>query len=368
MPDQNLLPHPTRRSIVKGGAAAAGAALFAPALIRKAWAAKTITLLTWETYHDDPWIEEWGKANGTEVKAVRIGSEDELFSQPFSGAIKPDIMYIETGSLPRFKTGGLIVPIDVSKVANASMITSQLDWKKFTKVDGQIMAIPYNWGTQPLMYNASVLKEPTSWAALWDKQFEGKVNMFDDCTITFPMIALYAGAKDPFNLTADEFTACTNALRALRKQIRVIATGFDDATTMYASGEAVIGYCQNVAVVNSLQQKGKDFKYTLPKEGTPCWIDCTGISKQGDRPIVYKFINDNLSAAWQARFIKASSNNGVLTAAEAKSAGITDAVIKLTNILDAEVPGFWDKLVVYQKPEDLDRRLQIWNDFKAGTL
>ncbi len=48
------------------------------------------------------------------------------------------------------------------------------------------------------------------------------------------------------------------------------------------------------SAVTSLQGKGKNCKYTLPKEGTPTWIDYAGISKQGNRPIVYKFINDNL--------------------------------------------------------------------------
>jgi spermidine/putrescine transport system substrate-binding protein len=368
MSDKTSLPPMSRRSVLKSATAATAGVLFAPSLIRKAWAADTITLLTWETYHDDPWIEEWGKANNTEVKAVRIGSEDELFAQPFSGAIQPDIMYVETGSLPRFKEGGLIVPIDPAKVANTSMITPKLDWKKYVKVEGDIYGIPYNWGTQPLMYNADVVKDTGSWAALWDPQFQGKVNMFDDCTMTFPMIAFYIGAKDPWNLTDDEFTRCETALRDLRKQIRVIARGFDDAATIYAAGDAVIGYCQNVAVVTSLQAKGKNFKYSLPKEGTPTWIDCTSISKKGDRPIVYKFINDNLTADWQARFIKTSTNNGVLSADAARKAGLTEDTLKVTNLIDSDAGDFWDKLVVFQKPEDLDRRLQIWNDFKAGTL
>ena len=350
------------------GAGLAATALACPTVIRQAWAADTITLLTWETYHDDPWIEEWGKQNNTQVKAVRIGSEDELFSQGFSGAVQADILYVETGSLTRFHDAGVIAPIDPSRVANVGNITSHLDWRKITNIGGDCLGIPYNWGTQPLMYNADTVKDAGSWAALWDKKYVGKVNMFDDCTITFPMIALYIGAKDPFNLTEKEFAACEDALRTLRPQVRTIARGFDDAATIYAAGEAVIGYCQNVAVVNSLQQKGKNFAYSLPKEGTPTWIDCTAISKKGDRDIVYKFISDNLSPQWQARFIKTSTNNGILDEKTAQSQGLDEALLKQTNIIDSADASFWQKLVIFQKPEDLDRRLQIWNDFKAGTL
>lgn len=358
---------PSRRSVIKSMGLAAGA-LAAPGVLRRAYAADPIVLLTWETYHDPAWCKEWSDQNGVEVKPVVIGSVDELFSQPFSGAVQPDIMYIETGSLPRFKEAGLITKFDTSKVPNIANITPKLEWKKYTAVGGDVVAVPYNWGTQPLMFNADVMKAPDTWAALWDPKYRGKVNMFDDCTITFPMIALYIGAKDPFNLTDAELGLCEKALRDLRPQIRTIARGFDDAATIYAAGDAVIGYCQNIAVVTSLQDKGKNFNYSLPKEGTPTWIDCTGVSKKGDRDIVYKFINDNLSAKWQSRFIEASTNNGVLDLAKATAGGVTEKTLKRTNIPDSEAGDFWNKLVILQKPEDFDRRLQIWNDFKAGTL
>ncbi|MET0314971.1 MAG: extracellular solute-binding protein, partial [Hansschlegelia sp.] len=166
-----------RRSVLKSGAALAVGALAAPSIIRPAMADDTIVLLTWETYHDDPWIEEWSKANGVKVQAIRIGSENELFQQPFSGAVQPDVMYIETGSLPRFRAGGLIVDFDVSQLPNAKNITPKLDWKKYASLDGKVAAVPYNWGTQPLMFNADTVKpDPTSWAALWDPAYQGKVN------------------------------------------------------------------------------------------------------------------------------------------------------------------------------------------------
>ena len=31
-------------------------------------------------------------------------------------------------------------------------------------------------------------------------------------------------------------------------------------------------------------------------------------------------------------------------------------------------PAFWKKMIFFQNPEDVDRRLEIWNAFKAGTL
>ncbi|MES2143087.1 MAG: hypothetical protein V4516_01745 [Pseudomonadota bacterium] len=43
-------------------------------------------------------------------------------------------------------------------------------------------------------------------------------------------------------------------------------------------------------------------------------------------------------------------------------------MLKKTNVPDQATDGFWARMTVFQPPEDIDRRLQMWNDFKAGTL
>lgn len=360
----------SRRKFLRGTAGGVAAAFVATRLGRAYAQDKELTIFTWETYHDDPWIAEYTEKTGVKINVVRTGSVDEMFAQTSSGAVQADIIYIDTSSVPRYVAADLIAPMDGAKITNGSNITGKLDWNKMLTIDGKLWGVPYNWGTQPLMFNtAEVNPAPDSWGALWDPKYAGKVNLFDDAFITFPMVALYAGAKNPYQLTDEEFEACRKALGQLRPQVRTIARGFDDAATIYAAGDAVIGYCQNIAVVTSLQGKGLPFGYSFPKEGTPTWIDCNILSKSGaDRQEAYDFINENLTPAWQARFIQASTNNGILSTDGAKAAGIPEDVMKKTNIIDQGEAGFWEKMSVLQPPEDIDRRVEIWNEFKAGTL
>ena len=345
------------------------ATLAAPGIIRSARAADEITIFTWETYHEDPWIKEWTDKTGIKVNVQRTGSVDEMYAQTRSGAIMADVLYFDSGSFKRYVEADLVAPIDVSKVPNASNISSGLKFEQRNSVNGKLYGLPYNWGTQPLMFDADAVKSGTdSWAVLWDPAYAGKVSMFDDAYITFPMIALQAGVKDPYNLTDAEFDACAELLRKLRPQVKTIARGFNDAETIYAAGDAVVGYCQNISTVFNLQNKGKNFNYSFPKEGTPTWIDNAVLTKTGDREAVYQFLNDNLTPAWQKRFIEFSLNNGVLTEDVARTAGLSEDILKKTNIIDQAKSGFWDNMSVFQAPEDIDRRVQIWNDFKAGTL
>lgn len=355
----------TRRTFLK---MAGASTLAAPFLARASLAAEPITIFTWETYHENPWIEEWSEANGVLVEVISTGSVDEMYARTRSGAIQPDIVYIDSGSLKRYRESGLIVPLDVAKVSNRNLISQGLLWEERNRLDDQIYGIPYNWGTQPLMFDVDAMSAPDSWGALWAPENAGQVNLFDDAYITFPMIALYAGARDPYNLTDEEFGRCRELLRTLRPQLRTIARGFNDAETIYAAREAKIGYCQNISIIFNLREQGRNFSYTFPKEGTPTWIDNAAITPKGDRDEVYQFLSDNLSPKWQARFIASSFNNGVLNSSVAYDAGLSEDLLRKTNILDQDEPGFWPGMSVFEAPEDIDQRLQIWNDFKAGVL
>ena len=180
--------------------------------------------------------------------------------------------------------------------------------------------------------------------------------------------AIAMKAKDPFNLTDAEFDQLAKEFRDLRGQIKTLARGFDDQTAIFASGDADIGYCENISSVFTLQAQGKPADYSFPP-GTLAWIDCAALTPTGvKRQVIYDFVNEMLTPAWQGRFIKTSVNNGILDLDAAVKAGVPDDVLKKTNIPDMKDPAFWKKMIFFQNSENFDRRLEMWNAFKAGTL
>lgn len=368
--NRNTACSPSRRNLMKVVVSLGGLAAFDTLTSRVSAAGEEITIVTWETYHDDKWLNEWTVKSGVKVNAIRTGSNDETYAKLRSGAVVPDMIVIDIGSMPRFLNANLIVPVDPSKITNAANIASGLNFPGCTTIQGAVRGIPYNWGTQPLMFNTkTVLPRPTSWKVLWDKQYAGKVVLPDDAYNVFPMIALAIGARDPFNLTEAEFQKCGDALRDLRPQLRTLARGFDDETTIFASGDGDLGYCENISSVFGLQAQGKAFDYTFPNEGTPAWVDCSVLTPAGQsRKIVYDFINEMLTPQWQARFIQSSVNNGILDLPAATAAGVPQDILNKTNIPNETDPTFWKKMSFFQNPENVDRRLEIWNAFKAGTL
>lgn len=362
----------SRRGFLAKTAAGAAAAtvLSTPYLSRSARAAdEEITLLTWETYSEDPWLEEFAKANGVKVTAVRAGSVDEMFARMSSGAVSPDVIYVDTSVIPRLLAQDMLAPIDETRIENVRNIAPAIDYRKSNVLDGNLYALPYNWGPIPMMYREEAVAEGRdSWKTMWDAKYAGRVSMADDSFMSVAVVAIAAGAANPYNLTEEEFSAVTELLRTLRPQVKAMTTGNNDTQSLYSAGEVDIGLCMNPPIVANLRKEGKKVAYAIPKEGAPSWLDCAMLTKKGDRDIVYKFLDAQLSLPWQKRFVEFATSPGVLDVKTATEAGVSADLIDQTVMPLLDTPDFWAGLKLFENVEDTDRRLQLWNDFKAGIL
>jgi spermidine/putrescine transport system substrate-binding protein len=381
----------SRRNFLRGGAAVA--ATFAAAPILSACGGgssrdpKTLNILTWETYHDPARLEEFKKATGITVNPTTAGSAGEMLAKVRANPAQFDVALVTAGVFQDYKASDLLIPIDESRITNINdTIRLGLDWRGATTVDGQLLGVVYNWGNQPLAFTPDVLNSPaaakykngdtlTDWNVLWDPAFAGRVSLFDDPVSVLPMIPLSLGIADPYHLSDPDFARMEDKLMALRPQIKRLTSGFNDQTSQFASGEATLGYLNNIASVSSLAQQGKTLEVNnTPSAGMPAWSDNYSITKAGGERLdaVYQLINYTLTVPWQSAFIKASGNSGMLdydqaTSPAAQQAGLTTDDINKTLIPSTrEGAAFFDKMKVFQTPEDNQKRLNLWNEFKLG--
>ena len=372
--------------LIKAATASAGNDAFLR--MSEAQASETLNILTWETYDNAPWLAAFKKKTGITVKATSVGSPAEMFAKVRANPGQYDIVYATSGWFDQYVKSKLLIPVDEKQVKNIKRLKLGFDWRAATSVGGKNYAILYNWGDQPLgwlaqyvpgkyklskyMHNGTL----DDWNVLWDPQFKGLVSIFDDPTSVEPMIPLALGFKNPYKLNEAQFKAFEKKLMALRPQVKRLTSGFDDQTNQFASGEAIIGYVNNVASTVALAKKGKKFVINnIVKQGTPAWSDNMAITAKGGAKkldAVYAFINESISIPWQARFIATSGNSGTLnyeqaTSPAARRAGLTKRQLAAT-LIPATRDGkeFFDKMLFFQSVEDLQRRIDVWNKFKLG--
>ncbi|MEI7778932.1 MAG: extracellular solute-binding protein [Actinomycetes bacterium] len=326
----------------------------------------TINVLTWETYHNDPWVAQAEKDLGIKINITRAGSVDEMYAKARSNSSQYDMYLVDSGSISRYVAANLIAPVDPSLLTNIGNVSPALDWQSLNTINGKIWAIPYNWGVQPMVFDKNKVPaaDQTSWKTLWDPKYKGKVMVPDDAYITLPIVALAAGI-DPFKWSAADYTTMQAKLSELRGQIRTLTKSFSEQEAMMASGDALVGYAQAYDYVAKHANLGMSF----PTEGVPFWQDNYFFSPRGATNLdAYRFVDYTLTKAWQCRFANETLQNGILDPSVAKSCLTPDAWAGAGgNLVSQLTPQLRHKFVLLQAPPDMDKRLALWNAFKAGA-
>jgi spermidine/putrescine-binding protein len=349
---------------------------------------ETLNVLTWQTYHERDWLDEFEQETGITVNATNVGSPAEMFSKVKANPGQYDIILNTSGWFPQYVESDLLEPIDESRVSNMENIKLGFDWQGSTTVDGELYGVLYNWGDQPLGWIPDRVKgldlskyeneqgELDDWNVYWDPQLRGKVTIFDDPTSVEPMIALALGFENPYQLDEQEFEEFEEKLLELRPQVKRLTSGYDDQTAALANGEADVAYLNVASIATFLKRDGikMDVNNTV-SQGVPAWSDNYAITKEGGAnklDAVYEFMNRTLEVPWQARLAAQSAQNGILnyeqaTSPEARKENLTDAKLEETLIpATREGDKFFNSMVFFQPVEDLQRRLDLWNEFKLG--
>ena len=115
-------------------------------------AGQTLNILTWETYHEQEWLDEVEEKLDIHVNAVNVGSITEALANVKANPSEFDIVVTTAGTLNKYVESDLLEPIDVSRVPNLKTNQLELPWDEGVTVDGKLYRLMYTWGTIPLAY------------------------------------------------------------------------------------------------------------------------------------------------------------------------------------------------------------------------
>jgi spermidine/putrescine-binding protein len=306
------------------GATAAAAGL----LVRPAHAATTMTWMGWQGYETPIKAGTFLKDNDIDFQPTFISSNEEIITKLQAGGIgKTDLITMYFGYLPLMAEGGLLEPLDSSRIEQFNDLIPQFTSQDVIRKDGQLYGVPWNWGSLPLMYDPEQVKTPPeSWLDLMKPEFKGKVAMVDDPLGNLLIWGTVVTGKPMGTiLTKDELKKVIDTLIELKKnQARAFFASYGDMADAFARNEVTASAIGWEAVAVWAKGKGKTIHYTIPKEGTGMFMDCLCIPKNSPHvELTYKMINHIISPEPQKIF------------AVEQSAGITN--LKAVPLLPPEL-------------------------------
>lgn len=276
-------------------AAGAGLALL---LGSTAASAETLRLLTWGSYAPDEVIERFEAENpDIDVEVTFSNNEEMIAKLRATGGAGYDLAQPSHDRIFAVQQEyGIYKPLDLSKIDTDNMDPNLLQGvKDNTTIDGEVYAVPHQWGTSGLMADVSKAPDVSSWLDLCDPKYEGRTSMRLKRTILLG--TAFAMGKDPFAAYADLddyqklLDEVSQKLIDCKDNVKTYWQGGDDLVALMLSGEVVASETWD-STAYRLYDENKNIHFIPPETGALAWIDTFALPAKGEADeAAYKWIN-----------------------------------------------------------------------------
>lgn len=258
----------------------------------------TLRLLTWGSYAPDELIEKFEAQYPDITVEVTFSNNEEMIAKlrATGGAgfdlAQPSHDRIFAAQLEY----DIYKPLDLSQIDTSVMTDVHLSSvKENTTIEGDVYAVPHQWGTSGLMADKSVAPDFAGWGDLCDPQYKGKTSMRLKRTILLG--TAYAMGEDPFAAYSDLdkyqeiLDKVTEKLIACKDNIKAYWKGGDDLSALMLSGEIVASETWD-STAYKLYGENPNIVFVPPATGALTWIDTFAIPRKGKADdAAYKWIN-----------------------------------------------------------------------------
>jgi putative spermidine/putrescine transport system substrate-binding protein len=249
----------------------------------------SLSLVAWEGYAQDEWVKPFQQETGCTVKRKYAGSSDEMVTLMRSGA-GYDLVSASGDASLRLIRGKDVKAVNPDLIPGYQDFIEALKSPPHNTVDGVHYGISLQWGPNTLLYDTTKVKPaPTSWAALYDAKYRGKITVPDN-PIQIADAALYLsktqpdlGIEDPYALNQEQFDAAVDLLKKQKPLVKKYWALASDEIDLFKNGDATIGaswpYQTNTLIADKVPVKD-----TIPKEGATGWADTWMLSSKSKHP------------------------------------------------------------------------------------
>ncbi|MEW7006248.1 MULTISPECIES: extracellular solute-binding protein [unclassified Lentilitoribacter] len=299
--------------------------------------AETLRLLTWGSYAPEALVQKFEERYpDIEVEVTFSNNEEMIAKLRATGGAGFDLAQPSHDRIYSAQLEyDIYKPLDLSKIDTSVMDPTHLEGVKAnTTIDGEVYAVPHQWGTSGLMADKTKAPDFKGWGDLCDPQYAGRTSMRLKRTILLG--TAFSLGHDPFaaysdldkyqsilDQVADKLIECKSNIKAYWK-------GGDDLSAMMLSGEIVASETWD-STAYKLFAQDSNIVFVPPETGALAWIDTFTIPRKGKADdAAYKWINfvlepENVSLMSASTGAIAAVPGGLELLPEDKRAAVTAA-------------------------------------------
>lgn len=260
--------------------------------------AETLRLLTWGNYAPDQVIKLFEeKYPDIQVEVTFSNNEEMVAKLRATGGAGFDLAQPSHDRIfAAQKEFNIYRPLDLSKIDTSVMDQKLLEGVRAnTTIDGEVYAVPHEWGTSGLMVDKTKAPDIKSWGDLCDPQYKGRTSMRLRRTILLGVA--FSMGKDPFAAYSDldEYQKIldevSEKLIACKDNLKTYWKGGDDLSALMLSGEVIASETWD-STAYKLYGQNKNIVFVPPETGALAWIDTFAMPRKAENEdAAYKWIN-----------------------------------------------------------------------------
>jgi len=361
----------SRRDFLKT-TTAAGAAMIGGSLAGTSYAAAAgeVNWLAWGGHVESQGIDSFYRESGIRVNHIGMSGNAETFAKlKLSGASQYDLVEADGLWPRRYLEDGLIEPIDIDSIPNAAKnLYSQFkDNPALKSSDGKLLMLPWGWNPTILIYNKNRIAEaPTSYEALLDPKYKGKVAMSDQHEMLWPVAAAILGYDNPFAMNKAQLDKAKDVLIRIKRNAPTITKGWNEQMRLFIEETIWIGLSTPGRALTITEAGGPEMGWQAPKEGYYGWIDGDMLMKgAANKEAALKWLNHIHSPEYVATNFKRLQRGCANKAGvEALIAEGKEKMVQ-ANLMDQPEIALNMRLV--EAPQNPDEYAAAWNEVLAAT-
>ena len=299
------------------------AGLMAATVMTTAAQAETLRLLTWGSYAPDELIKKFeAKYPDITVEVTFSNNEEMVAKLRATGGAGFDLAQPSHDRIfAAQQEYNIYKPLDLSKIDTSQMQAKLLDGVKAnTTIEGEVYAVPHQWGTSGLMADKTKAPDLAGWGDLCDPKYAGKTSMRLRRTILLG--TAFDMGEDPFAAYADLdkyqeiLDKVAEKLIDCKPNLKAYWKGGDDLSAMMLSGEIVASETWD-STAYKLYGQNSDIVFVPPKTGALAWIDTFALPRKAEADdAAYKWIN----------FVLEPENVSIMSASTGAIAAVNDGL------------------------------------------
>jgi len=361
----------------------------AQSAVQQYWSGKVknghVDFANWPLYMDpkQPELKQFTDQTGISVTYSEVIQENASWFakiQPLLAAgqsINYDLMVVTNGiQFSQLVELGYLVSLDHSKLPNFAANAGPR-YKSEAFDPGNVYSIPWTSGMTGIAYNPKYIDTPpTSYAAMWDPKYKGKVGMMADSQ-EIGNFGMFLLGIDPEKSTPADWEKAAAKLKEQRDA--GIVRKYYDQSYVDPLSKGDIWMCQ--AWSGDIFQKnvsdGTDLKFVIPDEGATIWTDNMMIPKTAANPVdaimLMDFFYDPKVAASLAEYINyvtpVPAAQAIIKADADAASGDDKKTLEEVAASPLVFPSEADyaKLRSYRSFKNTDEQKQYENIFQAIT-